>query len=550
MAPEIVHKKPYDYRVDIWSLGVLLYELIHREAPYKGRSLSEISKSLAKDYISFSSSTHPEAKDLILKILKTNPNDRISMSQILSHPWIQLNLKAEGDSTLPVEDFRVSPRDVLRQENSKGIYGESPRIFPKRDHLNFRSEILASCDNELHVESIGSQTRTHFNTPLLSSFHGSSTLKDSERERLREKAREKERSRAKETINSSENHTNYSGNQRKTPTYDFNLNQVLRSVDENIASVRNHTKSYSTMSNNALEKLGFEDKARKNRIFENDILSPNFKTKVDNIIHQLSSHTTTHKSSEHTPLFSSRTASRPQLQQPSQNALSESSSIYRHYNESCQPSLGQQPQIISRAKLPSRLDENLTPTASPFASPFASTFRMRPDVENMRDVGYSQQTAKDSYYKKVNFSNVNSQSSLYAPASTTNRSVRSKMGPRDLEIMDDKNFSLNHKYSHTDVTKSLNLKSFGNILSTADQNKYRVVDVQEASSSFNKYSKGLDYKRNQGYRVNEDQIPINMYISSSLNDRRNENKENKTDHFKGKESYMRIREEYTGRLVF
>lgn len=98
MAPEIVHKSLYDYRIDIWSLGVLLFELIHREAPYKGRSLTEITKSLSVKTINFSSSCNPDAKDLILKILRVNPSERLSMQQIFNHPWVQANLPKEPQS--------------------------------------------------------------------------------------------------------------------------------------------------------------------------------------------------------------------------------------------------------------------------------------------------------------------------------------------------------------------------------------------------------------------------------------------------------------------
>jgi serine/threonine protein kinase len=42
MAPEIVFNKPYDYKIDVWSLGVLLYELLHGSAPFKGKSFPEI----------------------------------------------------------------------------------------------------------------------------------------------------------------------------------------------------------------------------------------------------------------------------------------------------------------------------------------------------------------------------------------------------------------------------------------------------------------------------------------------------------------------------
>ena len=43
MAPEIVSDLPYDYKIDIWSVGVLLYELLHGYAPFKGKEYKEIS---------------------------------------------------------------------------------------------------------------------------------------------------------------------------------------------------------------------------------------------------------------------------------------------------------------------------------------------------------------------------------------------------------------------------------------------------------------------------------------------------------------------------
>jgi len=36
MAPEMIKKNPYDYRIDIWALGILLFELIQGFAPFRG----------------------------------------------------------------------------------------------------------------------------------------------------------------------------------------------------------------------------------------------------------------------------------------------------------------------------------------------------------------------------------------------------------------------------------------------------------------------------------------------------------------------------------
>lgn len=40
MAPEILENKPYNEKVDVWALGVLLFELTQGFAPFKGRPLA------------------------------------------------------------------------------------------------------------------------------------------------------------------------------------------------------------------------------------------------------------------------------------------------------------------------------------------------------------------------------------------------------------------------------------------------------------------------------------------------------------------------------
>ena len=47
MAPEIVNESPYDSAIDVWSLGVLLYELIHGYSPFRAKN----SKNNDQEYI-------------------------------------------------------------------------------------------------------------------------------------------------------------------------------------------------------------------------------------------------------------------------------------------------------------------------------------------------------------------------------------------------------------------------------------------------------------------------------------------------------------------
>jgi len=38
MAPEMINNQPHSFSLDIWCLGILLYELLHGKPPYSGKN--------------------------------------------------------------------------------------------------------------------------------------------------------------------------------------------------------------------------------------------------------------------------------------------------------------------------------------------------------------------------------------------------------------------------------------------------------------------------------------------------------------------------------
>jgi len=48
MSPEMVKGHTYDHNVDLWSLGVLIYELLHGYPPFKGRTGPSKTQKIAK----------------------------------------------------------------------------------------------------------------------------------------------------------------------------------------------------------------------------------------------------------------------------------------------------------------------------------------------------------------------------------------------------------------------------------------------------------------------------------------------------------------------
>ncbi|KAJ2712525.1 hypothetical protein H4R19_002706 [Coemansia spiralis] len=78
MAPEVLESSTsYDLSIDWWSLGILLYEMLTGEVPFKGKAPLQIAKNIAKMKVHYPNYITPDAKDLIIRLLRKQPAKRI-----------------------------------------------------------------------------------------------------------------------------------------------------------------------------------------------------------------------------------------------------------------------------------------------------------------------------------------------------------------------------------------------------------------------------------------------------------------------------------------
>ena len=89
IAPEMLLKKGHDTRVDIWSVGVLMFELLSGYSPFVAKNNQDLYQNIRRLKIQWPKDMQPLAKNLIGKILKLNPLDRPSLQEVLDHQWFK-----------------------------------------------------------------------------------------------------------------------------------------------------------------------------------------------------------------------------------------------------------------------------------------------------------------------------------------------------------------------------------------------------------------------------------------------------------------------------
>ncbi|XP_037593894.1 aurora kinase C-like [Cebus imitator] len=89
LPPEMTEGKTYDEKVDLWCIGVLCYELLVGYPPFESTFHSETYKGILKVDVRFPLSMPVGAQDLISKLLRYQPLERLPLAQILKHAWVQ-----------------------------------------------------------------------------------------------------------------------------------------------------------------------------------------------------------------------------------------------------------------------------------------------------------------------------------------------------------------------------------------------------------------------------------------------------------------------------
>jgi serine/threonine protein kinase len=91
IAPEVFLQN-YNSKIDVWSMGVVLYIMLSGKVPFPGNSELEIIGNVIKGDFHFNHEPFQkhsqEAKDFLQCLIVKNVNQRYTAEQAFNHPWI------------------------------------------------------------------------------------------------------------------------------------------------------------------------------------------------------------------------------------------------------------------------------------------------------------------------------------------------------------------------------------------------------------------------------------------------------------------------------
>lgn len=129
VAPEVLRNRGYNGAcTDIWSCGVILYVLLTGFLPFQHENMMKMYQKIFKADYQVPPWVSGDARRLISKLLVVDPSKRISIAEILRHPWMKKG--ASGLNTKAL-NMQIQAKEDTEQEDEQGnnIEGLSPRSY-------------------------------------------------------------------------------------------------------------------------------------------------------------------------------------------------------------------------------------------------------------------------------------------------------------------------------------------------------------------------------------------------------------------------------------
>ena len=158
VSPEILKKYPYNERVDIWGIGVLIFELVFGYAPFASNLNEDRYNNIKAGKINWPNDIkddYKDLKDLIEKILKVKPKERISLEEIENHPWLKetfLKMKKNKQTNDTFDGNKMTQTEIYKSNIMNNgvskLFNSDKKLWKVNAYYEIENDVVLS-DKEL-----------------------------------------------------------------------------------------------------------------------------------------------------------------------------------------------------------------------------------------------------------------------------------------------------------------------------------------------------------------------------------------------------------------
>lgn len=145
IAPEVFLQR-YNHKIDVWSLGVVLYIMLSGKVPFPGNSELEIIGNVIKGDFHFNHEPFKhhsaEAKEFLVHLICKDVNQRFTAEQAMTHPWITQNVNKSSES-MAGETFTDMQQTFELLKNKKAALTYLSQRMQPQNFTELQNQCLA-----------------------------------------------------------------------------------------------------------------------------------------------------------------------------------------------------------------------------------------------------------------------------------------------------------------------------------------------------------------------------------------------------------------------